>query len=190
LLVSSQPLIFEAGLLGPLLNPQALVDLRERGLSRALLTERAGSLSFSSLYLPVRATSVDGPAGPVLGYVGIPFFDSQKELDNKLTELFTTILNIFTLMFVVFLGLAFVATRQLTAPLKLLTQRLMRTTLTGQNEMLDYRSNDDEIGLLVSEYNAMLGKLEASKRELAAQEKEAAWREMAARLICVSSNRK
>jgi two-component system nitrogen regulation sensor histidine kinase NtrY len=33
--------------------------------------------------------------------------------------------------------------------------------------------------LLVSEYNAMLGKLEASKRELAAQEKEAAWREMA-----------
>jgi two-component system nitrogen regulation sensor histidine kinase NtrY len=179
LLVSSQPLIFEAGLLGPLLNPQALVDLRERGLSRTLLTERAGSLSFSSLYLPVRAASIDGPAGPVLGYVGIPFFDSQKELDNKLTELFTTILNIFTLMFVVFLGLAFVATRQLTAPLKLLTQRLMRTTLTGQNEVLDYRSNDDEIGLLVSEYNAMLGKLEASKRELAAQEKEAAWREMA-----------
>jgi len=179
LLVSSQPLIFEAGLLGPLLNPQALVDLRERGLSRTLLTERAGSLSFSSLYLPVRAASIDGPAGPVLGYVGIPFFDSQKELDNKLTELFTTILNIFTLMFLVFLGLAFVATRQLTAPLKLLTQRLMRTTLTGQNEVLDYRSNDDEIGLLVSEYNAMLGKLEASKRELAAQEKEAAWREMA-----------
>jgi nitrogen fixation/metabolism regulation signal transduction histidine kinase len=33
--------------------------------------------------------------------------------------------------------------------------------------------------LLVREYNAMLTKLEASKRELAAQEKEAAWREMA-----------
>jgi two-component system nitrogen regulation sensor histidine kinase NtrY len=179
LLVSSQPLIFEAGLLGPLLNPQALIDLRERGLSRALLTERAGTLSFSSLYLPVRAASAEGPAGPVLGYVGIPFFDSQKELDSKLTELFTTILNIFTFMFLVFLGLAFVATRQLTAPLKLLTQRLMRTTLTGQNEVLDYRSTDDEIGLLVSEYNAMLGKLEASKRELATQEKEAAWREMA-----------
>jgi len=179
LLVSSQPLIFEAGLLGPLLNPQAIVDLREHGMSRTLLTEQAGTLSFSSLYLPVRAASVEGPAGPVLGYVGIPFFDSQKELDNKLTELFTTILNIFTLMFLVFLGLAFVATRQLTAPLKLLTQRLMRTTLTGQNEVLDYRSTDDEIGLLVSEYNAMLGKLEASKRELATQEKEAAWREMA-----------
>jgi signal transduction histidine kinase len=180
LLVSSQPLIFEAGLLGQLLNPQAVVALRERGLSRALLTERAGSLSFSALYLPVRVPSSNGAAaGPLLGYVGIPFFDSQKELDNKLSELFTTILNIFTIMGLLFLGLAFLATRQLTAPLKLLTERLRRTTLTGQNEVLAYQSSDDEIGLLVREYNTMLEKLEASKRELAAQEKEAAWREMA-----------
>jgi signal transduction histidine kinase len=180
LLVSSQPLIFEAGLLGPLLNPQAVVALRERGQGRVLLTERAGSLSFSALYLPVRVPSESGAAaGPVLGYVGIPFFDSQKALDSKLTELFTTILNIFTIMGLLFLLLAFVATRQLTAPLKVLTERLRRTTLTGQNEVLAYQSSDDEIGLLVREYNTMLGKLEASKRELAAQEKEAAWREMA-----------
>ena len=180
LLVSSQPLIFEAGLLGPLLNPQAMVALRERGLSRALLTERAGSLSFNALYMPVRMASSGGAAaGPLLGYVGIPFFDSQKALDSKLTELFTTILNIFTLMGLLFIALAFVATRQLTAPLKLLTERLKRTTLTGQNEVLAYQSSDDEIGLLVREYNTMLEKLEASKRELAAQEKEAAWREMA-----------
>ena len=149
-----------------------MVDLRQRGLTRTLLTERAGSLSFSALYLPVRAPSADGPTGPITGYVGIPFFDSQKELDTKLTEMFTTILNIFTLMFLVFLGLAFVAARQLTAPLKLLTQRLKRTTLTGRNEVLDYQSSDDEIGLLVTEYNAMLGKLEASKRELAARRRK------------------
>ncbi|WP_239691485.1 sensor histidine kinase [Hymenobacter lapidarius] len=224
LLASSQPLIFEAGLLGPLLNPQAVVALRERNRQRALLTEKAGSLSFNALYLPVRAgvgetvatdlaghsigsngTSSPGsfaprraaapvpaspntlgpdddealPTGPILGYVGIPFFDSEKELNTKLTELFTTILNIFTLMFLLFLGLAFVAARQLTAPLKLITEKLTQTTLTGENELLDYRSSDDEIGLLVREYNTMVTKLEASKRELAAQEKEAAWREMA-----------
>ncbi len=223
LLASSQPLIFDAGLLGPLLNPQAVVALRERNRPRALLTERAGSLSFNALYLPVRAgegeavvadlaghalvqgkadgpptkapvyvvhsvyddddgSSVDEmamPTGPILGYVGIPFFDSEKELNTKLTELFTTILNIFTLMFLLFLGLAFVAARQLTAPLKLITEKLTQTTLTGENELLEYRSSDDEIGLLVREYNTMLTKLEASKRELAAQEKEAAWREMA-----------
>ncbi|MBF9142186.1 HAMP domain-containing histidine kinase [Hymenobacter sp. BT439] len=219
LLASSQPVIFDAGLLGPLLNPQAMVALEERNRPRALLTEKAGSLSFNALYLPVRASegeevvtdlaghvlphgrhskaaetsetpefddddgsSVDElalPTGPILGYVGIPFFDSEKELNTKLTELFTTILNIFTPMFLLFLGLAFVAARQLTAPLKLITQKLTQTTLTGENELLDYRSSDDEIGLLVREYNTMLTTLEASKRELAAQEKEAAWREMA-----------
>ena len=225
LLASSQPLIFDAGLLGPLLNPQAAVALRERNGQRALLTERAGSLSFNALYLPVRASAEEAvvadlaghaighgdlrtasglasgaksgaskpraadeaptnddtalPTGPILGYIGIPFFDSEKELNTKLTELFTTILNIFTLMFLLFLGLAFVAARQLTAPLKLITEKLTQTTLTGENELLDYPSSDDEIGLLVREYNTMLTKLEASKRELAAQEKEAAWREMA-----------
>ncbi|MBD2768164.1 histidine kinase [Hymenobacter sp. BT664] len=225
LLASSQPLIFDAGLLGPLLNPQAAVALRERNGQRALLTERAGSLSFNALYLPIRAgvgeavaadlaghiishgdphlashpvsgrapaalrpyvsdntsTADDTalPTGPILGYVGIPFFDSEKELNTKLTELFTTILNIFTLLFLLFLALAFVAARHLTAPLKLITEKLTQTTLTGKNELLDYPSSDDEIGLLVREYNTMLTKLEASKRELAAQEKEAAWREMA-----------
>ncbi len=203
LLASSQPLIFEAGLLGPLLNPEAVATLRERGAPRALLTEQAGSLEFTALYLPVRASAgeladsagypltghrlrrattdllPDDAAGPIVGYLGIPFFDSAKNLDTKLTGLFTTLLNIVTVMFLLFLGLAFVAARQLTAPLKLITEKLTRTTLTGENEPIPYRSSDDEIGLLVREYNAMLGKLEASRRELAAQEKEVAWREMA-----------
>ena len=204
LLASSQPLIFEAGLLGPLLNPEAVATLRERGAPRALLTEQAGSLAFTALYLPVRASAgevadsagyplmgarrrvladdellPDDAAGPIVGYVGVPFFDSAKNLDTKLTGLFTTLLNIVTLMFLLFLGLAFVAARQLTAPLKRITERLTRTTLTGENEPIPYRSSDDEIGLLVREYNAMIGKLEASRRELAAQEKEVAWREMA-----------
>ncbi|SNC74796.1 HAMP domain-containing protein [Hymenobacter gelipurpurascens] len=179
LLVSSQPLIFESGLLSTLINPQVVAELREGGKPRTLLQERAGTLSFNALYLPLRATATSpGRPGAVLGYVGIPFFDSEKDLDNKLTELISTILNIFTVMFILFLVLAFVASRILTKPLKLITEKLKQTTLTGQNEMLAYES-EDEIGLLVREYNHMLLKLEESKKELATQEKEAAWREMA-----------
>ncbi|UOQ52799.1 sensor histidine kinase [Hymenobacter cellulosivorans] len=178
LLVSSQPLIFESGLLSPLMNPQAAAALAEQAQPRVLLTERAGTLSFNSLYLPLRTVMGPERANVVVGYVGIPFFDSEKELDNKLIELISTILNIFTVMFILFLVLTFIASRMLTAPLKVLTEKLKHTTLTGQNEMLAYESSD-EIGLLVREYNAMLLKLEESKQELATQEKEAAWREMA-----------
>ncbi|MCC3157354.1 HAMP domain-containing histidine kinase [Hymenobacter sp. 15J16-1T3B] len=178
LLVSSQQLIFEAGLISTLMNPEAVVALAERGQPRILLTERAGSLLFNTLYLPIRAQSASPGGGAVLGYVGIPFLDSQKDLNTKLTELTTTILNIFTVMFIGFLLLTFVATRVLTRPLKLITEKLRHTTLTGNNEPLAYESND-ELGLLVREYNTMLHKLEDSKQELAMQEKEAAWREMA-----------
>ena len=177
--VSSQLLIFESGLLSENMNPQAMVALAERGQPRVLLTERAGALPFNALYLPLRSAQArPGRAGSVIGYVGIPFFDSEKELDSKLIELVSTILNIFTVMFILFSGLTFVASRILTEPLKLITAKLRQTTLTNQNELLQYESSD-EIGLLVREYNAMLLKLEASKQELAIQEKEAAWREMA-----------
>lgn len=175
LLFSSQPLIFEAGLLSRYINPEAYATIEESQARKILLQEQAGNIRFNALYLPLR---VEGNKNEINGFIGLPFFDSEKELDMKLIQLFTTIMNIFTAMFIVFMILTYVASRALTVPLKLVTQKLKQTTLTGQNEKLDYHSAD-EIGLLVSEYNNMLLKLEESKKELASREKEAAWREMA-----------
>lgn len=175
LLFSSQPLIFEAGLLSRYINPKAFVDIEEGQAPRVLLQEQAGNIQFNALYIPLYT---DAYSNQVRAFIGLPFFDSEKELDSKLIELFTTIMNIFTAMFIVFMVLTYIASRALTVPLKLVTQKLKQTTLTGQNEKLEYYSAD-EIGLLVSEYNNMLLKLEESKKELATREKEAAWREMA-----------
>ncbi|MBA9079023.1 sensor histidine kinase [Rufibacter quisquiliarum] len=172
--ISSQPALFEAGVISTRLNPQAISVLKEQGLNRVLLQEKAGSLPYSAIYVPLRNSPTESPQG----YLGIPFFDAEKELNAKLIQLITTILNIFTVLFLVFVLVSYAATRALTVPLKLLTDRLKRTTLTGQNEKLVYESSD-EIGLLVREYNQMLQKLEESKQELALREKEAAWKEMA-----------
>jgi two-component system, NtrC family, nitrogen regulation sensor histidine kinase NtrY len=87
-------------------------------------------------------------------------------------------MNIFTVMFITFMLLTFFASRALTVPLRLLADKLKRTSLTGKNEMLAYEGAD-EIGMLVNEYNRMLLTLEQNKQDLAIQEKEAAWREMA-----------
>jgi len=51
-------------------------------------------------------------------------------------------------------------------------------SLSGTNTPMVWNS-DDEIGLLVGEYNKMLVNLEESKKALARTEKESAWREMA-----------
>ncbi|GEO05256.1 hypothetical protein AAE02nite_29200 [Adhaeribacter aerolatus] len=175
LVTSSQPLIFETGLLSKLINPEAFADIKEHHAPRILLDEKTGNLSFNALYLPL--PSLHQPGG-VDGFIGIPFFDSEKELDMKLIQLLTTIMNIFVGMFIMFMVITNWASRALTVPLKLVTQKLKQTTLTGKNEELVYESAD-EIGLLVSEYNQMLRKLDDNKKELAIREKEAAWREMA-----------
>ncbi|RNI29380.1 sensor histidine kinase [Rufibacter immobilis] len=172
--ISSQPTLFEAGVLSTRLNPEAYGLLKEQGLNRVLLEEKAGTLPYSTIYLPLRAS----PAQEPNGYLAIPFFDSEKELNNKLIQLITTILNIFTVLFLLFVLMSYMATRALTVPLQLLTERLKRMSLTGTNEKLVYKSRD-EIGLLVHEYNQMLQKLEESKQDLALKEKEAAWKEMA-----------
>ncbi len=179
LLTSSQPLLFETGALSKIINPAAVAALHERGQPRVLLPEHAGLLTFNALYLPVPDPAAVGISGRVAGYIGIPFFNSAQALDTKLTELVTTMMNIFTLMFIVFVLITFIASRVLTAPLKLLAQKLKYTSLTSdQNERLAYEA-PDEIGLLVGEYNQMLAKLEASRQELATRTQEAAWREMA-----------
>ncbi len=172
--LSSQPTLFEAGVLSTRLNPEAFGVLKEQGLNRILLQEKAGSLPYSTIYVSLRDSPTESPKG----YLAIPFFDSEKELNTKLIQLITTILNIFTVLFLVFVLMSYMATRALTVPLQLLTERLKRTSLTGSNEKLVYQSRD-EIGLLVHEYNQMLQKLEESKQELALKEKEAAWKEMA-----------
>lgn len=175
LLTTSQPLIFEAGLLSKLINPHAFAAISERQALRVMREEKAGNLSFNAVYLPLRRTS---NPDELLGFIGIPFFDSEKQLDLKLIELITTTMNIFTVMFLMFMVLTFFASRALTVPLRLLADKLKRTSLTGKNEMLGYEGAD-EIGLLVKEYNRMLLTLEQNKQDLAMQEKEAAWREMA-----------
>jgi nitrogen fixation/metabolism regulation signal transduction histidine kinase len=93
-------------------------------------------------------------------------------------EVLSTIMNIFTAIFLCFLVFSYFASRILTVPLRLITQKIQKTTLHDYNEPLEWES-DDEIGLLVNEYNRMLVKLEESKLALSRSEKESAWREMA-----------
>src|SRR5690606_176115 len=59
-----------------------------------------------------------------------------------------------------------------------ITRSLSRTTLTKINQPLRWDAND-EIGLMVKEYNQMLYKLGESKAELEQSQRERAWREIA-----------
>jgi two-component system, NtrC family, nitrogen regulation sensor histidine kinase NtrY len=173
LLLSSQPNIFDKKILTKYINPNAIVEVVEGQNNLVLLQEKVGRLNYKAVYSAVRSS--DGQN--IQAIISIPFFESETELDILIADVLSNILNIFVLVFILFLFVSYFVSKNLTFPFKLLTQKLKTTELENNEPM--YWPVKDEIGLLVNEYNNMLFKLEASKNILASTEKESAWREMA-----------
>ncbi|UII24800.1 ATP-binding protein [Fulvivirga maritima] len=174
LLGSSQPLIYENDLLSQYINPKAIAKIKEQGENAYVTRESVGKLNFNSTFYAVKSFE----SGQLIGILSIPFFQSEYTIQQNQVEVLTNIMNIFSVIFIIFLLVSYLAAKWLTFPLVLITQKLKKTTLTGFNEPLTWKS-DDEIGLMVSEYNRMLVNLEESKKALARTEKESAWREIA-----------
>ncbi|MEX2593427.1 MAG: ATP-binding protein [Anditalea sp.] len=173
LMATNQPNIFEKKVLTEYINPKAYAEIIEAQNNHLILNEQVGFLNYKTVYLALRDTEMQD----VLGIIAIPFFESETELNLLIVEVFSNILNIFVFIFIIFLIVSYFVSRRLTTPFKLLTQKLKATNLEN-NEPMNWPAND-EIGLLVNEYNNMLFKLEASRKVLASTEKESAWREMA-----------
>ncbi|MEM7106762.1 MAG: ATP-binding protein [Bacteroidota bacterium] len=174
LIASSQPQIFENDLLSEYINPIALSQIKEKGKNSYILQESVGRLRYNTTFFAVKSFQ----RGELIGIVSIPYFKSEYNLELSQITVLTNVINVFTVVFIIFLIVSYLASNWLTFPLRFITQKLKRTTLTEVNEPLNWEA-DDEIGLMVGEYNKMLENLEQSKRALAKSEKESAWREIA-----------
>ncbi len=173
LLATSQPKIFESNLLSPYINPTAFE--RIAGGETALIeSERVGDLHYFVAYASLNSSQT----GELNGILGIPFFQSAYYLEKAQIVMLTNILNIFAVIFIILLTLSYFVSEWLTFPLQFITQSLRKTTLTKVNQPLKWNA-DDEIGLMVKEYNTMLYKLSESKDELEQTQREKAWREIA-----------
>ena len=173
LVTSSRITIFEKKLLSNRMHPGAMAALVEGKGVEALLEEQIGKLKYQTVYLTIPSQS----NASINAVMAIPFFESEEELNSLTADVLGNVFNAFVVIFILFLIISFLVTKNLTLPFRLLTQKLKVTNLENNEPM--YWSSKDEIGLLVNEYNQMLSKLEASKKVLASTEKESAWREMA-----------
>ncbi|MFL5731177.1 MAG: ATP-binding protein [Cytophagaceae bacterium] len=174
LLFTNQNMIYDAGLLTKFIHPEAYAAMINDKFSNYMLTESVGTLKYNVAYVGIKSSET----GDLIGILSIPFFESKQEIDRQIIQVLTTTLNIFISIFIVFLILSYFASHILTVPLKIITEKINRISLSKNNEPIEWNSKD-EIGLMVGEYNKMLLKLEDSKVALAKSEKESAWREMA-----------
>jgi two-component system nitrogen regulation sensor histidine kinase NtrY len=173
LFATSQPLIFENHLISTYVNEKAFNKIKE-GENTFIESEQVGKLQYFVAYTALKSPQT----AKLIGILGIPFFQSSYLLEKVQTVILTNILNIFAFIFITLLVLSYFVSQWLTFPLRFITQSLRRTSLTKTNNPLTWNTND-EIGLMVKEYNSMLFKLGESKNELEQTQREKAWREIA-----------
>lgn len=172
LLNTSEDEIYNKGLISQVMRPDAYYDLNNAGKSIVIQNENVAGLSYLSAYQPIR----DGH-GVTYGFINVPFFTSQKELNFQVSNIVVTLINLYAFIFLFSSVVAILVTRWITKSFNIVIQQFGRVNLQ-QNERITW-PYDDEIGLLVSEYNKMVNKVEENAARLAQSERESAWREMA-----------
>lgn len=169
---TSQEDIYNKALLARIMMPEAYYKLSDQQRTLLVEEERIGRLKYLSSYVPVR--NIDGQA---VGYINVPFFSSQKELNYQISNILVALINLYAFIFLLSSVLAVGITNWLTKGLQVLIDKF-KTFDLKENEKIawDY---DDEIGLLLKEYNKMVEKVVENAKRLAQSERESAWREMA-----------
>ena len=171
--VSTQPLMTEKGLLSRKMHPAAYFHMFRLNRIQFIQEEKIGTMRYLSGYVPLR-----NPEGEVFAYLNVPYFATQTELNQQISNFLVALINFNAFIFLIAGMLALLITNSITKSFSLVTEKLRHVNLGQRNDEIEWEK-DDEIGALVKEYNKMVRKLEVSAVKLAKSEREGAWREMA-----------
>ncbi|HJS53130.1 MAG TPA: ATP-binding protein [Chitinophagaceae bacterium] len=172
--VTSQPIIYREKFLSKKMDPLAFYHLNRQHEVQRIQQEKLENINYISIYAPLRGQD-DGIA---YAYINIPFFTSQQELNQEISNFLVTIINLNAFIFLIAGVIALFITNRVTRSFLLISEKMKEVNLGKTNEEIEWKRSD-EIGGLVTEYNKMVKKLEVSAEALARSEREGAWREMA-----------
>ncbi len=105
-------------------------------------------------------------------------YSNLDEESKDVKDFLLGISGSYIVLFFIAAFLAFFLSRYITKSLRVIAAKMKSTDLQRNFEPLSWDSND-EIGNLVLEYNKMLAALQKGAEQLAENEREGAWREMA-----------
>lgn len=114
-----------------------------------------------------------------LAILNLPYIENDDFINKELKESLTRLGMAYLLMFLIAIALAYFLSKYITRSLNAVSQKITDTRLNQRNKKIDVGASTEEIQHLVNAYNGMIDELESSAAQLAASEREAAWREMA-----------
>jgi two-component system nitrogen regulation sensor histidine kinase NtrY len=171
--ISTIPYVYNKGILNRKMDPAAFFEMTHNKRAEWLQEENVGKFSYLSIYLPIRSET-----GETFAYLNIPYLNSQRELNEEISNFLVTLINLNAFIFLLAGAIALFLANKITSSFSLISAKMREVNLGSVNEEITWK-NKDEIGALVNEYNKMVKKLEASAVALARSEREGAWREMA-----------
>lgn len=173
LIFSSSPDFFHYGLLSKQVNAKAYHMLNHSGLEHYIHNENIENFQYFSSYCFLK-----NRYGQNIGILQLPYISSNRIINSETGSILITLINIYVFVFLFSSILAFFITQRVTKQFTIIVKEFTKINLTKTNQPLKWTYND-EIGLLVKEYNRMLRKLENSSMIIAKNERDMAWREMA-----------
>ena len=169
LIGSSQPALFDLGLLSHRISPRPFFNKN----TNIIQEEKIGQLHYISAYSDL----VNGDYS-VIGYIAVPFFISSNLIKAQINSLLAILIPIYMTIMLASILLTFFISKKITNPIITMGEKLKKLKIDQHNEKIIYHQQD-EIGLLVEQYNQMVDEVEQSTALLAQQEREEAWKTMA-----------
>ncbi|WP_103863835.1 ATP-binding protein [Aquimarina sp. I32.4] len=160
--------------IGKKLNPIIIDTLASLYDKRYLIKSEKNDEKFLSSYTYI----TDSRAKP-LAILNLPYLEDDHLITRELLEFLKHLGQVYLLMLLVAVVLAYFLSRYITRSLKAISETIDQTRLDKRNKRIQIGDAGEEIHTLVNAYNSMIDELEESAVMLAKSEREAAWREMA-----------
>src|SRR6202034_1510051 len=96
--------------------------------------------------------------GLTLGYINVPLFSSEKDLNFQISNIVVTLINLYAFVFLLSSLITILITRWITRTFDIISKQFGQLNLQ-RNERIIW-PYEDEIGDLVKEYNKMVNKVE------------------------------
>ena len=173
LIVSTNSRLFKEQYRSIYMNPLAYEQFHSQASSTFVLNEKISELEYISAYSVINDNRLN-----VRGFVNLPYYSNRVDLYRQISSYLVTIVNVFAILFALVYIITQIISTRITQPLLLIRDEISHMKLGVRNQPIAW-SRNDEVGLLVSEYNKMIDALDISLNKLAEVERQGAWREMA-----------
>lgn len=170
---TTQPEIFNLRFFSNKINPYAYQSLYYNKSYQFSTTEDLDKLKYQSEYIIFTDDNKN-----VLGYFNFPYFGKIAELKKDISVFLVALVNVYVIMLLLAVYASVYIARRITKPLEIIKKHISEFRFGKNYRPIEWHTND-EIKLLVDQYNTTLAILAESADKLAKSERESAWREMA-----------